>query len=73
MADRLIYLDHSATTPTRPEVLEAMIPFFTEHFGNASSIYRIGRENRKVVDAARADVAKALGAEPSEIFFTASG
>ena len=73
MADRLIYLDHAATTPTRPEVLEAMIPFFTEHFGNASSIYRIGRENRKVVDAARADVAKALGAEPSEIFFTASG
>lgn len=73
MADRLIYLDHAATTPTRPEVVDAMVPFFTEHFGNASSIYRLGRENRKAVDAARADIAKTLGAEPAEIFFTGSG
>lgn len=73
MADRLIYLDHAATTPTRPEVVEAMMPYFTEHFGNASSIYRIGRDNRKAVDAARADVARVLGAEQTEIFFTGSG
>ena len=62
MADRLIYLDHAATTPTRPEVVEAMMPYFTEHFGNASSIYRIGRDNRKAVDAARAE---ARGSEPA--------
>ena len=73
MGDRTIYLDHAATTWTKPEVLEAMIPYFTESFGNASSIYRLGRDNRKAVDAARADVARALGAEPAEIFFTASG
>jgi cysteine desulfurase len=73
MADRLIYLDHAATTPTRPEVVEAMMPYFTEHFGNASSIYQIGRDNRKAVDAARADVARVLGAEQTEIFFTGSG
>jgi cysteine desulfurase len=73
MADKLIYLDHAATTPTRPEVVEAMMPYFTEHFGNASSIYRIGRDNRKAVDAARADVARVLGAEQTEIFFTGSG
>jgi cysteine desulfurase len=72
MADRLIYLDHAATTPTRPEVVEAMMPYFTEHFGNASSIYQIGRDNRKAVDAARADVARVLGAEQTEIFFTGS-
>ena len=73
MGDRTIYLDHAATTWTKPEVLETMIPYFTESFGNASSIYRLGRDNRKAVDAARADVARALGAEPAEIFFTASG
>ncbi len=73
MGDRTIYLDHAATTWTKPEVLETMIPYFTEGFGNASSIYRLGRDNRKAVDAARADVARALGAEPAEIFFTASG
>ena len=73
MADKTIYMDHAATTPVRPEVLQAMIPYFTEQFGNASSIYRLGRENRKAVDAARADIAGALHAEPTEIFFTASG
>ena len=73
MTDRCIYMDHAATTPVRPEVLQAMMPYFTEQFGNASSIYRLGRENRKAVDAARAEVAGALHAEPAEIFFTASG
>ncbi len=73
MGERMVYLDYAATTPTRPEVLEAMIPYFTEHFGNASSIYRLGRENRKAVDAARLEIAGAIGALPSEIFFTASG
>jgi len=73
MGEKTIYLDHAATTWTKPEVLEAMIPYFTESFGNASSIYRLGRDNRKAVDAARADIARSLGADPGEIFFTASG
>ncbi len=73
MGGGMIYLDHAATTWTKPEVLEAMLPYFTENFGNASSIYKLGRDNRKAVDAARAHIAQALGAEPSEIYFTASG
>lgn len=73
MGGKTIYLDHAATTWTKPEVLDAMIPYFTESFGNASSIYKLGRDNRKAVDAARTDIALALGAESSEIYFTASG
>ncbi len=73
MGGKMIYMDHAATTWTKPEVLEAMIPYFTENFGNASSIYKLGRDNRKAVDAARADIARVMGAEPSEIYFTASG
>lgn len=73
MGGKTIYLDHAATTWTKPEVLDAMIPYFTESFGNASSIYKLGRDNRKAVDAARTDIARALGAESSEIYFTASG
>jgi cysteine desulfurase len=50
-----------------------MLPYYTEHFGNPSSIYGIGRKNREAIDGARLQVAKALGAQPNEIFFTASG
>ncbi|MFZ5989787.1 MAG: cysteine desulfurase NifS [Bacillota bacterium] len=73
MNDKLIYLDHAATTPVSPEVLEAMLPYFTEKFGNASSIYSIGRESKKAIEEAREKVAKAIGAQAREIFFTGSG
>jgi len=72
-AQRTIYMDHSATTFVKPEVLEAMIPFFTKHFGNPSSIYSIARDSKKAIDAARVQTAKALGAEPDEIYFTSGG
>ena len=68
-----VYMDHSATTPVRPEVVEAMTPYFTETFGNASSVHAFGREARKVVDASRESVACLLGAEPDEIIFTSGG
>jgi cysteine desulfurase NifS len=69
-----IYLDHAATTPVDPEVVKAMLPFYTEFFGNPSSIHSFGRENRKAIEDARAIIAKELGAnEPSEIIFTGSG
>ncbi len=69
-----IYLDHAATTPVDPEVLQAMVPFYTESFGNPSSIHSFGRENKKVLEEARTIVAKELGAnEPGEIIFTGSG
>ncbi len=70
---RIIYMDHSATTYVRKEVAEAMTPYHTERFGNPSSIYGIARESKKAVDAARAQVAKALGAGPDEIYFTSGG
>ena len=70
---RIIYMDHSATTYVRKEVMEAMAPYHAEHFGNPSSIYGIARESKKAVDAARAQVANALGAEPDEIYFTSGG
>jgi len=73
MGDRIIYLDHAATTYVKPEVFEAMKPYFCEHFGNASSIYSIGRESKKAVEEAREKVAKALGAQAREIYFTGSG
>ncbi len=68
-----IYADHSATTPMKPEVLEAMLPYFSETFGNASTIYFEGREAKKAVSEAREKVAKAIGAESDEIYFTGSG
>ncbi len=73
MGNRIIYLDHAATTYVKPEVFEAMKPYFTEHFGNASSIYSLGRESKKAVEEAREKVAKALKAEAREIYFTGSG
>ena len=68
-----IYFDYAATTPVRPEVLNAMLPYFTEHYGNPSSIYEIARANRKALEKAREKTAAALGAEPAEVFFTGSG
>ena len=68
-----IYLDHAATTPIRPEVLEAMLPYLTEHQGNPSSIHASGRRARQALDEAREEIAGALGAKPREIVFTASG
>mgnify|MGYP000927000548 FL=1 len=67
------YLDYSATTPTDPEVLEAMMPYFTEVFGNPSSVYSFAAKSRKAIDTARGQVARALNADPDEIFFTGSG
>lgn len=71
--NRFVYLDHAATTPVKPEVLEAMLPYFSNKFGNASSIYSIGRESKKAIEEAREKVAKAIGALPREVFFTGSG
>lgn len=69
-----IYLDYSATTPTRPEVVDAMMPFFTEHFGNPSSVHSFGRDVSKHIVEARENVTKILGADnPSEIIFTSGG
>ena len=74
MQDKVIYFDHAATTYVKTEVFEAMKPYFTQEYGNASSIYSIGRSNRKAIEDARSTVAKCLGAaEPSEIYFTGSG
>lgn len=73
MADKLIYLDHAATTYVKPQVLEAMLPYFTERFGNASSVYTIGRESKKAIEESRDKVAMAIGAQSREVFFTGSG
>lgn len=70
---RFIYLDHAATTPVHPAVVEAMLPYFTENFGNPSSIYSIARESRHALDGARETVAELLGASPSEVIFTSGG
>jgi cysteine desulfurase len=70
---RLIYLDHAATTKTHPDVLSAMLPYFTEHFGNPSSLYDLASASRTALEDARKKVAAALGAAPEEIFFTSGG
>ena len=70
---KLIYLDNAATTKTAPEVVEAMLPYFSEAYGNPSSIYSLAGESRKAVDQARETIARALGARPEEIYFTAGG
>lgn len=68
-----IYFDHAATTPVKPEVLDVMIPYFTQNFGNPSSVYQIAQYNKKAVDDARESIANAIGARPNEIFFTSGG
>jgi len=67
------YLDHAATTPVRPEVVEAMLPFFTDQFGNPSGAHSVGRAARQAIDEARDQVAAALGADPGEVIFTSGG
>ena len=66
-------MDYAATTPVRPEVLEAMAPYFSERFGNPSSLYALAREAKEAVEEARGRVAAAIGADPGEVFFTAGG
>ena len=74
MQKPVIYLDHAATTYVKPEVFEAMKPYFIEEYGNASSLYSVGRSGRKAVEEARTAIARCLGAdEPGEIYFTGSG
>jgi cysteine desulfurase NifS len=68
-----IYMDNAATTAVDKDVLQGMLPYFTEIYGNASSIHSTGRDARRAVETARKQVAKAIGAEPSEIYFTAGG
>lgn len=71
--EKKIYLDNAATTKTRPAVVEAMLPYFTEYFGNPSSVYEFATQNKKAVDEARTIISKALNAESNEIYFTAGG
>ena len=70
---KTVYMDYAATTYTKPEVLEEMLPYFTQYFGNPSSIYSIARDTRKAIDKARERVAKAINASREEIFFTGGG
>jgi cysteine desulfurase len=69
----LVYLDHAATTPVHPQVLEAMLPYFNERYGNPSSMHSVGREAREAVEQARADVGGILNCSPEEIVFTSCG
>ena len=69
----MIYLDNAATTRTAPEVVETMLPYFTECYGNAGSIYKLGTESKKAVIQAKETIAATLGVEPNEIYFTAGG
>lgn len=73
MDKKVIYLDHAATTATRPEVLEAMLPYFTENYGNPSSIYELGSKNKQIVTESREIIGKALGTDAQNIYFTAGG
>lgn len=70
---RRVYLDYSATTPTKQEVVDAMMPYFTEVFGNPSSIHGFGREAKKIVNESRATIASLMNADEKELFFTAGG
>jgi len=70
---REVYMDHGATAPIRPEVVEAMLPYLREHFGNPLSLHGYGEEPRQAIEAAREKVAALIGAQPNEIYFTANG
>jgi cysteine desulfurase len=71
--NRQVYMDHAATTPGHPQVLEAMLPYFSERFGNPSGLYSLGREAGKAIDESRASVAEVLGCTPGEVIFTSGG
>jgi len=73
MNKKIIYLDNAATTKTKPEVVEAMLPYFTEQFGNPSSVYGFASQNKEAVTIAREQIAKALNAPTQDIYFTAGG
>jgi len=68
-----VYLDHNATTPTHPEVVKAILPYYKEVFGNASSVHQFGQQARKAIDEAREKIANFIGASPKEIVFTSGG
>ena len=70
---QFVYADNAATTPVSPAVVEAMLPFYTEQYGNPSSIYSVGRAAKKALEQAREEIAGCLGAQPNEIFFTSGG
>lgn len=70
---RFIYLDNAATTKTRPEVVDAMLPYFTEFYGNPSSVYEFSNESKKAINRSRETIADAIGAKTNEIYFTAGG
>jgi len=69
----MIYLDNAATTKTAPEVVEAMLPYFSEFYGNPSSIYEIAGKSKEAITKAREQIAQVIGARPEEIYFTAGG
>ncbi len=71
--DRTVYLDYAATTPADPRVVEAMLPFMTEHFGNPNSLYTLGRDGFRALEAARERIAAAIGAAPADFVFTGCG
>lgn len=71
--ERMIYLDNAATTPTAPEVIEAMLPYYEERYGNPSAIYEFGEKSKMAIDEARAYIAESIGARPQEIYFTSGG
>ena len=71
--EKIRYFDHAATTYVKEEVLEEMIPYFELNYGNPSSIYKIGRENKRAIEISRERVARELGAKPKEIYFTGCG
>lgn len=70
---KIIYLDNAATTKTSEKVVQAMLPYFTEYYGNASSIYSIGAKSKEAINKSRAAIAATIGAKPEEIYFTAGG
>lgn len=71
--ERFVYMDNAATTKVRPEVVEAMLPYYTENFGNPSSVYRFSSKGKKAIDDARKIVASSIGAQEREIYFTGGG
>ena len=71
--EKMIYMDNAATTPVKKEVLDEMIPYFSELYGNPSSVYKLGRKSKAAVEDSRAKIANAIGAKERELFFTGSG